>query len=73
VRGAVDDRPLRYRVYALERPVAPGDSLAMTFEVAFHPRGFRNAGAQTEVTPNGAYFERGWLPALGYQAGRELT
>jgi len=72
-RVAVDDRPLRYRVYALGRPVAPGDSVAMTFEVAFRPRGFRNAGAPTEVTPNGAYFERSWLPAIGYQAGREVA
>jgi ABC-2 type transport system permease protein len=72
-RAAVDDRPSNYRMYVLERPVAPGDSLAMTFDVEFRPRGFRNAGAPTDVTPNGAYFERSWLPTLGYQAGREVT
>ena len=71
-RVVTNDSTLRYRIYALERPLAPGDSLAMTFQLAFRPRGFRNAGAPTAVTPNGAYIERGWLPALGYQPGREV-
>jgi ABC-type transport system involved in multi-copper enzyme maturation permease subunit len=72
-RAVVNDSVMRYRIYALERPVAPGDSFAMSFEVAFRPRGFRNAGAPTAVTPNGAYFDGSWLPALGYQAGREVA
>jgi hypothetical protein len=71
-RLAVDDSVLRYRIYALERPLAPGDSIAMTFELVHRPRGFRNAGAATDVTPNGAYIEGNWLPALGYSPGREL-
>ncbi|HZF68011.1 MAG TPA: M1 family aminopeptidase, partial [Gemmatirosa sp.] len=72
-RAVVDDRSSGYRIYALERSVAPGESLAMRFEVAFRPRGFRNSGAPTEVTPNGAYIDRTWLPVLGYQSRRELT
>lgn len=72
-RAVVDDRGLRYRVYALAKSLAPGDSIAMTFEVAFHPRGFRNDGAPTEVTANGVYIDRSWLPALGYQVGREIS
>jgi hypothetical protein len=71
-RTVVNDSTLRYRIYELERPLAPGDSLEMNFEVEFRPRGFRNEGAPTEVTPNGAYFDRYWLPALGYQARREV-
>jgi hypothetical protein len=67
-----NDSTLRYRIYALERPLAPGDSIAMTFELASHPRGFRNAGAPTDVTPNGAYLQGGWVPSLGYQTGREV-
>jgi len=72
VRLVVDDSVLRYRIYALERPLAPGDSIAMTFELVHRPRGFRNAGAATDVTPNGAYIEGNWLPVLGYSPGREL-
>ena len=71
-RLVLDDSVVRYRVYALERALAPGDSLAMSFDVEFRPRGFRNEGAPTEVTPNGTYFEGMWLPAIGYQPGREV-
>ena len=72
-RAVLDDAALHYRIYALERSLAPGDSIAITFDVAFHPRGFRNAGEPTDVTANGAYFERTWLPVLGYQSGREIN
>ena len=75
-RGArlvASDSVLRYRIYALDRPLAPGDSIAMTLELSHRPRGFQNAGTPTDVTPNGSYIEGNWLPALGYQPGREVT
>jgi ABC-2 type transport system permease protein len=74
-RGArlvLDDSALRYRIYALDRPLAPGDSIAMSFELVHRPRGFRNAGAPTDVTPNGVYIYGNWMPTLGYSVGREL-
>ncbi|MGZ8379643.1 MAG: ABC transporter permease/M1 family aminopeptidase, partial [Gemmatirosa sp.] len=71
-RLVVDDSVLRYRVYALERPLAPGDSIAMSFRLVHRPRGFRNAGAPTDVTSNGTYLFGTWMPVLGYASGREL-
>jgi hypothetical protein len=71
-RGArlvVDDSVLRYRVYALERPLAPGDSIAMSFRLVQRPRGFRNAGAPTDVTSNGTYLFGTWMPSSGYASG----
>ncbi len=62
-----------YRIYALARPLAPGDSLLMTFELAFAPRGFPNTGINTSVTQNGAYFGRTWLPVIGYQPDFEVS
>jgi hypothetical protein len=72
-RLVVDDSLLRYRVYALERPLAPGDSIAMSFRLVHRPRGFRNAGAPTDVTSNGTYLYGTWMPVLGYALGRELS
>ena len=72
-RLVVDDTVLRYRVYALERPLAPGDSIAMTFRLVQRPRGFRNAGAPTDVTSNGTYLFGTWMPLLGYSPGREVS
>ncbi|HEX6059560.1 MAG TPA: M1 family aminopeptidase, partial [Gemmatimonadaceae bacterium] len=73
VRLVVDDSALRYRIYALARPLAPGDSIAMSFRLVHRPRGFRNAGAPTDVTPNGTYIYGTWMPVLGYSPGRELA
>jgi ABC-type transport system involved in multi-copper enzyme maturation permease subunit len=71
--AVLTDSVLHYRIYALERPLAPGDTIVMTFELAYAPRGFRNAGAPTEVTTHSAYLDGSWLPGLGYRVSRELT
>ncbi|HEV2147654.1 MAG TPA: M1 family aminopeptidase [Longimicrobiaceae bacterium] len=67
------DAELHYRIYVLERALQPGDSLRLTFDLAFSPRGFPNTGIPTAVVGNGAYFDRRWLPGIGYQRGLELS
>jgi ABC-2 type transport system permease protein len=68
------DEDLGHRIYALEEPLQPGDSLGLSFELRFAPRGFRNSGADASVVANGTYFwNHDWLPAIGYQADRELS
>ena len=37
------------------------------------PRGFPNSGIQTDVVSNGTYFNRSWLPIIGYQPAFELS
>jgi ABC-2 type transport system permease protein len=67
------DEDLGYRIYALEKPLQPGDSLQLSFEVQVAPQGFRNNGADAFVVQNGSHFtNRDWLPAIGYQRNREL-
>jgi hypothetical protein len=75
-RGAtpvVIDEGNGYRIYALERPLQPGDSLQLAFDVSYHPRGFPNSGIPTEVVDNGTHFDRRKLPFIGYQPVFELT
>jgi ABC-type transport system involved in multi-copper enzyme maturation permease subunit len=75
-RGAkaeVVDPEHGYRIFALERALAPGQSMQFAFDVAFRPRGFRNGGAQTMVVRNGSYFDRRLLPFIGYQPGFEVS
>jgi ABC-2 type transport system permease protein len=67
------DEQLGHRIYALERPLQPGDSLRLDFQVHVEPRGFRERGVDASVVPNGTFFMNGWLPAVGYQRRRELT
>jgi ABC-2 type transport system permease protein len=76
VRSMTFDRPAKaqlvdaeygYRIFALERPLAPGESLRFEFNVAFRPRGFPHGGRQTTIVRNGTYLDRRLLPFIGYQ------
>lgn len=67
------DEDLGHRIYALEKPLQPGDSMRLDFRVRVEPRGFRESGVDAPVVANGTYFTNGWLPAIGYQGSRELT
>ncbi|HEX6095616.1 MAG TPA: M1 family aminopeptidase [Thermoanaerobaculia bacterium] len=69
----VDDAEHGYRIFALDRALAPGESMKFSFDLAFRPRGFRHGGAQTLVVRNGSYFDRRLLPFIGYQPGFELS
>lgn len=67
------DKEQGHQVYALNTPLQPGDSLRLNFEVQVKPRGFRNNGVNPFMTANISYFKsQNLLPAIGYQAGREL-
>ncbi|HEX2222687.1 MAG TPA: hypothetical protein VHN15_00625 [Thermoanaerobaculia bacterium] len=70
---ALVDEDLGHRIYKLGRPLQPGESLRLDFQVRFEPRGFRENGVDPAVVANGTYFSNGWLPAIGYQPSRELT
>ena len=66
------DEKLGHRIYVLETPLRPGDSLKLEFEVRFAPRGFPFSGIDPSVAPNGTYFGTEWLPDVGYQRDREV-
>ena len=72
-RAVVADAETGYRIYALGQPLAPGDSLRLSFDLAFQPRGFRSSGIPTAVVGNGSYVDRMLLPFVGYQPAVELT
>jgi ABC-2 type transport system permease protein len=72
-RPVVVDEETGYRIFALERTLEPGGSLRLSFDLAFRPRGFRSRGIQTAVVGNGTYFDRRWLPFIGYQPRFELA
>ena len=71
--NALVDDNLHHRIYVLERPLLPGHSLRLDFEVRVASHGFRESGVDTSVVANGTYVTSGWLPAIGYQSRRELV
>ncbi|MFD3003594.1 hypothetical protein ACFS7Z_24770 [Pontibacter toksunensis] len=68
----VADEQLYYQIYALKKPLQPGDSLQLIFQVHKKPQGFRESGVDASVVGNGTSFTNAWLPAIGYQQSREL-
>lgn len=62
-----------YRIFALERALAPGESMQFSFDLEFRPRGFAHGGGQTMIVRNGSYFDRRLLPFIGYQPGFEVS
>jgi ABC-2 type transport system permease protein len=82
VRSMKFDRPAKpqlvdpghgYRIFALDRPLAPGEATRFSFDVAWRPRGFPHGGWRTKVVRNGSYFDRLLLPFIGYQPGFEVS
>lgn len=70
----VADEKLDHRIYTLEEALQPGDSLRLSFEVNYKPRGFAHNTVDAWVAENGTYFKNQfWLPAIGYQPNRELN
>jgi ABC-2 type transport system permease protein len=69
----LEDAEVPYRIYALEQPLAPGDSIRLEFDVAYRQRGFPNNRIPRAVVNNGAYFDRRWLPVIGYLPSLEVT
>ena len=71
--GLPDDA-LGHRMYVLSEPLAPGDTLRMTWEVRHAPRGFPARDLSTAVVGNGSFIPAAdWMPLIGYQLGRQLT
>ncbi|GAB3171494.1 M1 family aminopeptidase [Telluribacter humicola] len=67
------DEELGYRIYSLQKPLAPGDSVQMSFQMRIGSRGFSNAGVDASVVSNGSHIDSDdWMPVIGYQENRRL-
>ena len=70
---AVDDMDIGVKSYRLGAPLAPGGRTELKFDLEVAQRGFRNAGAYTDVVENGSFVNGATLlPVLGYQERAEL-
>jgi hypothetical protein len=81
-RVTLTDDDAGYRIYALDRPLQPGESLQMDFRVDSEARGFTNDGHNPPVIGNGSTIvhrprlnggDQHWLPFVGYRAAGELN
>lgn len=71
-RKVLEDEERGYRIFALNEPLQPGDSLTLTFSLAYVSRGFENETGGTQIVHNGTFFNNALLPSVGYNAQQEL-
>jgi ABC-type transport system involved in multi-copper enzyme maturation permease subunit len=62
-----------YHAFRLARPLAPGDSTELRFDVEQVTRGFENEPTYSPVVQNGTFFDNHYLPGIGYNPQGELT
>ncbi len=61
-----------YSIYALDQPLAPGETIALTCNVGHQTRGFRDGNEPPEFAYNGTFFDSDYFPYIGYNTGVEL-
>jgi ABC-2 type transport system permease protein len=72
-RITVSDKDLGFYVYELEEPLAPGDSLVMSFEMVAENRGFRNSRPDDRLVGNGTLVaNKNIFPVFGYVKASEI-
>jgi len=65
-RLASADSKFGYRIYRLDRPMAPGEKRLLSFETRRWQRGFRNRGGDMRLVGNGTFLNNFELaPAIG--------
>ncbi|MGA7158127.1 MAG: M1 family aminopeptidase [Acidobacteriaceae bacterium] len=62
-----------YTIYALDKPLAPDETMNMNFNVSYTSRGFRDGGERPELAYSGTFFDSSYFPAIGYEPGLELS
>jgi ABC-2 type transport system permease protein len=61
-----------YSIYALEQPLAPGETVTLTCNVAHQTRGFRDGNEPPEFAYNGTFFDSDYVPYVGYNTNIEV-
>jgi ABC-2 type transport system permease protein len=61
-----------YTIYQFDKPVAPGETVDMTFNTTHTSRGFRDGHEIPDFAYSGMFFDNSYLPTIGYDTGVEL-
>jgi ABC-2 type transport system permease protein len=68
------DKRLMYRIYTLDKPLQPNDSIRINFNLWKLTKGFENEVSFTQLTQNGTFFNNtDILPSIGYNDDYEVS
>ncbi|NHM06319.1 hypothetical protein G4D82_03725 [Flavobacterium sp. CYK-4] len=69
-----NDKRLLYRIYQLEKPLMPNDSIEIKMHLVKENKGFENEVSFTQLTQNGTFFNSAEiLPSFGYLSNYEIS
>ena len=61
-----------YSIYALDRPLAPGEVMTLSFSVSHQSTGFRDNNEPAQFAYNGTFFDAEFFPGVGYDPQVEI-
>ncbi len=62
-----------YTIYKLNRPMSPGDSMDVDWELEVNTEGFVESGSNTDIVENGTFINNYYFPMFGYSTENELA
>jgi ABC-2 type transport system permease protein len=68
-----DDTAQGVRLYRLDPPLGPGESMRVTFAGRYEPRGFPNDAFNNDAAENGSFMNNEYVPGFGYAPEGELA
>jgi hypothetical protein len=72
-RLLLDDTRSGYFIYKLPKPLLPGGTLNLDFEMELANEGFRVGGENNSLVQNGTFLSNFILPSIGYDPATELA
>ena len=70
----INDSAVFFRIYEINPPMQPGDSMYLDFTTHFIPKGFENEVSFAKFVQNGAFFNNTDIaPFFGYQRNFEIS
>jgi hypothetical protein len=73
-RLKTNDIRLKYRIYSLDKPLQPNDSILVKVDLRKITKGFENEVSFTQLTQNGTFFNNtDIMPSFGYNNGFEMS
>jgi hypothetical protein len=61
-----------FRIYKLQEPLQPNDTMRLAFTMKHEERGFQNSGSSTNIVNNGTFFNSFAFPHIGYTSDLEI-
>jgi len=68
-----NDEEIDYRIYQLNKPLLPGDSTMLSFDLEFITEGFPHSRWNNQIAYNGTFFNSQYFPQIGYNPNYEIT